>query len=131
VRLSFDPWKSFVAYRDRIVTQLYLHRIASNAESEFRKGIASKKSGRVYRRKGRNHRASAPGEFPARDSGAHLASVSSSSNGQEANVGSGMFYAKFLRDGTSKMAKRKMSREALLLAIDKDKEGVGHFMRFK
>lgn len=129
--LSFTPWRPFAAFRDRIVTQVYLHGIASSAEAEFRKGIASKKTGRVYRRKGRSHRASAPGEFPARDSGAHLASVSSTSNGSEAVVGSGMFYAKYLRDGTSKMAKRKMSREALLLAIDKDADGVGRFIRFK
>lgn len=130
-RLVFTPWRVFDVFRDHVVTQSFLRRIASTAEAEFKQGIASPKHGRLYRRRGRSHRASAPGEFPAKDSGAHVATVSSRANTSEAVVGSGMFYARYLRDGTRKMAKRKMSKEALRQAMDKDAVGVGRFVRFR
>lgn len=129
--LIFTGWRAFMAIRDKAVTDAYLRRIGATAEGEFKRGIASPKSGRIYRRRGGSHQASAPGEFPARDSGAHLATVGHKVGPAEVTVGSGMFYAKFLRNGTRKMAKRKMSQDALSNAVAKDTVGIGRFARFR
>lgn len=129
--LIFAGWRAFLALRDKAVTDAYLRRIGAAAEREFKHGIASPKSGRVYRRRGRSHRASAPGEFPAKDSGAHLRTVGHRVGPSEVTVGSGMFYAKFLRHGTRKMAARKMAPDALRQALAKDSVGIGRFARFR
>lgn len=129
-RLVFTPWRKFLAFRDMGVTDAYLRRIAATAERIFKDGTNPPKSGRIYiRRGGRRHQASARTEYPARDTGSHFKTISSFSNSEEAVVGSGMYYAKFLRDGTRKMARRKMSDNALQEAQGKD--FIGRFMRFR
>jgi hypothetical protein len=128
----FTAWRSFLVILDKGVTQAYLRRMGARAEREFKNGISSPKTGRVYRRSGgRVHRASAPGEFPAKDSGAHVATVAHKVGKDSVIVGSGMHYAKYLRNGTSKMARRRMSDDALRAAMEKDTIGVGRFARFR
>lgn len=130
--LVFKPWREFYAFRDRAVDQAYLRRIGASAKRIFLDGIKSAKHGRVYSRGGgRRHRASAPGEFPARDSGRHIATVDYKVHGSEVVVGSGMEYATYLRNGTRKMARRLMSDSALNRAIERDEIGVGRFVRFR
>jgi hypothetical protein len=74
-------------------------------------------SGRIYRRRGgRRHQASVnrPGaEYPANDSGRLLASLKSRQTKDSATIGTDAHYAKYLRTGTRKMARRKMSDHAL------------------
>lgn len=131
--LTLSGWRPFYAFRDYGVDRAYLRRIGATAERIFRDGVASPKSGRLYARGGgRVHRASAPGEYPAKDSGNHVATISHRVYGRrEVVVGSGMFYAHFLRNGTSKMARRLMSDTALNRAIESDDVGVGRFARFR
>lgn len=132
MRLIFSSWRAFTAFTDMAVGAAYLKRMGVSAERAFKQGVASPKSGRVYLRSGgRVHQASAPGEYPARDSGRHLATISHRSNATEMVVGSGMFYAKFLRNGTSKMAPRRMSQNALQDAMRADTLGVGRFAGFR
>ncbi len=68
------------------------------------------KSGRIYG----NHQASAPGQPPATDSGGLVKSISwrTFNRGLSAEVGSHIFYAPFLEDGTSKMDPRPWLRPA-------------------
>lgn len=77
------------------------------------------KSGRVYLRKGRRHRASAPGQAPASDSGMLVrrtrVSVSKRSISAGVVAGPSDFYARFLESGT----KRIRPRPALVPARDK------------
>lgn len=131
--LTFTGWRPFYMFRDYAVDRAYLRRIGATAERIFKDGVASPKSGRVYRRAGgRSHRASAPGEYPAKDTGRHVATISHRINGRtEMVIGSGMFYAQFLRNGTSKMARRLMSDTALNRAIEQDDVGIGRFARFR
>lgn len=131
--LIFTPWRAFYAYRDEGVKAAYLRRIGATAEREFKRGIASGKTGRIYRRSGgRIHQASAPRtEYPAKDSGAHVATVGYEVRGDEVTVGSGMPYAAYLRNGTRKMARRLMSDTALNRAIERDHVGIGRFVRFR
>ena len=129
--LSFTPWRPFEVFRDHGVTTAYLRRIGATAAAEFRNQTAASKSGRVYMRRGKAHQASAPGEYPARDSGAHSATIDFVAGVDRVEVGSGMFYAKYLRYGTSKMAPRRMSQDALRTAISRDGFGIGRFVRFR
>lgn len=130
--LVFTPWRKIFVYRDEGVKRAYLRRIGATAEAEFKRGIASGKTGRIYRRSGgRTHQASAPYEFPAKDTGAHVATVGHTVGKDEVIVGSGMHYAKYLRNGTRKMARRLMSDTALNRAIEHDRIGIGRFVRFR
>lgn len=66
-----------------------------------------RKTGRIYMIKGKPHQASAPGEAPATLSGELVRSVDYKVKGHtEMEFGDGVFYGKFLEDGTSKMEAR-------------------------
>ena len=67
-----------------------------------------KKSGKFYRRGGKTHRASAPGEAPAVDSGELLRAIVFDVRGMEVEIGAeaGAPYAELLEEGTSKMEAR-------------------------
>lgn len=62
------------------------------------------KSGRIYGK----HQASAPGQAPATDTGGLIKSISwrTFNRGLSAEVGSSIFYAPFLEEGTSRMDPR-------------------------
>jgi HK97 gp10 family phage protein len=73
------------------------------------------KSGRLYERgKGRNlsptHRASAPGEAPATDTGTLVGSISAVSSGLSGKVGSRLQYSFWLEYGTRRMGARPFLR---------------------
>lgn len=69
--------------------------------------IQGPKTGRLYRIKGRRHRASAPGEPPANFTGTLQKSVGFKTHGKrELEFGARAPYAAFLELGTSKMQKR-------------------------
>jgi len=71
--------------------------------------------GRTYGR----HTASAPGEYPATDSGRLVGSVDTQMNSdREGELFSDVEYARYLAGGTSRMAPRKMVYEALTEALD-------------
>ena len=82
-------------------------------QREMRKGGR----GRVYHRRRGWHRASAPGDYPAVDTGRLAAGTRMRVNYPEGEIGSSVPYAKYLQFGTKKMAARKLYREALLDAI--------------
>ena len=65
-------------------------------------------SGRTYRIRGRNHRASATGEYPHRITGRLSRSINSKTFGaRRMEFGATAEYAKYLEEGTSKMGARK------------------------
>lgn len=111
--LSFKPWRRFTAYRDKLAVRNFIEDTAETAERRLKRGMRSGKSGRVYRRRGGSHRASAAGEYPARDSGELFGSIRKRTSQREATIGTTKKYAIYLRLGTSKMARRKMSDDAL------------------
>jgi len=74
--------------------------------------------GRTYRRgRGRVHRASAPGEYPATDTGRLVNSVAFEMHGpRSGSIFSDLEYAKYLAEGTGggeRMAARRMLADAL------------------
>lgn len=76
--------------------------------------------GRTYRRgRGRYHRASAPGEYPATDTGRLVGSVNYQMYGpREGALFSDLEYARYLREGTANMAARRMLGDALTEVIE-------------
>lgn len=130
--IVFTPWRRFSAVKDRMAIRRYLQAVADETENVLRDEMVSgRKSGRVYRRRGRSHRASAPGEYPARDSGRLFRSIKKRVTLHDATVGTTVFYAKFLADGTSKMAKRKMSEDAMKKALARIRGRVFRWVRWK
>lgn len=121
ITLEFKAWNRFKAELDRFVIAGFLHDLSENSIKAFRKDMTGPHSGRTYYRKGGAHRASAPGEFPATESGALMASIDTEvrmgGNAMSVTIGTNTAYAGFLADGTSRMAKRKMSKEALIEGI--------------
>lgn len=86
------------------------------------------KTGRTYKRYNptRTHRASAPGEAPASDTGNLVSNIMVEDKGDSIEVQSNAEYSKFLEYGTSKMEARpflfpayEMSREKIVQAIFK------------
>lgn len=130
--LRFTPWRKFTAFHDKNAVQAFIKDVAETGEIAFKEGVkGGPKTGRVYRKRGGGfHRASAPGEFPANETGGLLGSISSRTTRRSAVVGSTKFYAKFLRDGTSKMKRRKMSDDAMRLAIPEARSRMKPFVRW-
>lgn len=114
IRLIFRPWRTFFARKDLRVVTRWLARVAVNSERIFKAGMRGGHSGRIYRRSGRYHQASAPGEYPAVETGRLIASMRAHSTINEAQIGTNMPYSRWLRTGTRHMARRKMSQNALV-----------------
>lgn len=131
ITLSFKAWHRFRARRLPKVTTNWLRETQKNAVARFRAGILGPHSGAVARRQdGTIFNRSTPAQYPARDSGALLASLKGESTASEAKVGTGMFYSKFLREGTRFMARRQMSDTAMREARE-DVGGPRGWVRFQ
>lgn len=103
---------------------LIVDATALEAVTDVRKAIQGPpKTGREYARGVNNdkvHRASAPGEAPATDSGGLVISIYNESRGKYAKaIGSRLDYAYYLEFGTFKMAKRPSWIPAVERAIPK------------
>lgn len=99
------------AYQGDISTQLGLivNAAALEAVSDVRRAIQGPpKTGNEYLRgKGKVHRASAPGQAPATDTGTLVSSIYNEDRGQYAKaIGSRLPYAFYLEFGTFKMDAR-------------------------
>lgn len=103
------------AARKEIV--LALDESAASLQKEAKTGIETgKRSGRIYRRAGESHQASAPGEFPKSWTGYLVQSIFKRvlSSSLEAQVGTYLDYGKFLEFGTSRMQARPWLRPSFL-----------------
>ena len=145
IRLEFTPWRKFSAIRNQALIQSWLFRSASRTHASFRAKMESSRGGRLYTQelrttrtggiiavgpRARPHRASAPGDFPAVDKAKLRGSIREVVNPNQFEIGTNTHYARYLFKGTSRMAKRKMSKEALLEA--KARFGpVGAFATFR
>lgn len=102
-------------------TEKTMHKVGVLCVNNVKRTIRSSgASGRQYGRRGPGrppHRASAPGEAPASDSGRLMRSythmVGVDTNGAYVDVGTNIDYAPFLEFGTSKMLPRPHLRPAI------------------
>jgi hypothetical protein len=93
-----------------------LHEIGGEVKKETQRLIKTgQRTGRVYRFRGRDHTASAPGEAPANRSGRLAQSTKfRTKNHQEMTVGQEAEYAGFLKEGRGKL---KGPRDILVKAV--------------
>lgn len=117
ITLRLSGWKPFFAIRDKKVDLRFMRAAADESEKVFRAGMRGGHSGRKYPNLPR--RSSAPGEYPANQFGPLMASINSDVSATRMEIGTGVFYAIFLREGTRKMARRKMSDTALQEGLPK------------
>jgi phage gpG-like protein len=120
------------AIYDAAAVQRFLQNVARTSHFKFRAGMQASRGGRIYRLKGgRMHKASAPEAYPAIRSGATAGSIRTEVKADEATIGTNTYYAKWLRSGTKKMKKRKMSPDALKEGVQAARPSLGHFARFR
>lgn len=100
--MTFTPWNEFEAVKKPAVIRTWLQGIAKASEQAFRAGAS-----RAY------PPASAPGAWPARRSGGLLGSIQTEVTADSVTIGTNQPYSGYLRHGTSRMARRKMSDDAM------------------
>lgn len=126
IQLKFKGWRATALHSKAHVTR-WLGSVADGMRDVFRQGMLGPHTGRVYRRRGRVHQASVNrrrAEYPASDTGRLLASLRAESTDRTARVGTGAPYAAYLRSGTSRMKRRKMSDDALDEGYKSTRQGV-------
>lgn len=144
IRLEFKPWRRIRAVHDKAEILRWLHALANRAHFIFRAGMEASRGGRVYTHqlrwingsirpigpRGRPHKASVPGDWPAVDTGRLKGSIRTRVTQSSMTIGTSMPYSKHLL-GTpgGLIAPRKMSKEALIAA----RSGAGPvtFARFR
>lgn len=86
--------------------------VKTNSVEKIQSG---EKTGRIYRRRGVEHQASAPGEAPASDTGRLVQSITTDYNFGpiQGNVNFGTEYAALLEFGTVRMEPRPYARNSL------------------
>lgn len=130
--LRFKPWREFAARVDQKVIRRFLDQVAKDSEKAFRRGMRGPKSGKVYSgRSGRKIKASAAGEYPAIDTGGLEGSIRTRVTATSATIGTSRFYARFLREGTRHMARRKMSDDALKEGIETARHRLKGFVKWQ
>lgn len=132
---TFIPWGAFRAFRNKRVTTAFLKDVAKTSYDILRQGILNPpKTGRIYRRKRGMHQASvniSEAEYPANETGALYRSADWTATANKAEIGTDMYYSKYLREGTKRMERRKMSDNAMKEGIDKARGRLGHWAEWK
>lgn len=99
--------KAAIAIPDEVTRELAIgaNDIRNTTITEMQTGP---KTGKIYKKKSVTHQASAPGQYPAVDSGELLRSIMFDVRSMEVEVGSkaGAPYAEYLEFGTKKMKAR-------------------------
>lgn len=111
ILIEFIPWKPFHARKKPEEIHRWLKAVADASAEAFRKGMGNWRP------------PSAPGAWPNSRTGRLKGSIQGIATNDEAIVGSNMPYSIFLRMGTYKMARRKMSDNALQEGMQKAKLG--------
>lgn len=101
ISIEFLPWRSFYARKRPQDIKRWLKSIGDAGVKAFKGGM------------GRYPPASASGAWPNRRTSRLHASIRDEVTADSVTIGSGMPYSIYLRMGTSRMARRKMSDDAL------------------
>jgi len=124
--LIFTPWRKFSARKrdDRVLS--FMQRVATGSEAAFRSGMLGGHSGR----RGRVRQASSPGEYPASQSGSLLGSIRSKASMRRVDIGTSAAHAIYLRSGTRRMARRKMSDDALKAGVEQARSSLSGWVEW-
>jgi phage gpG-like protein len=114
--LTLTPWRLRYAHKDPTVVSRWLRTVADASETAFKGGM------RGY------PPASNSGQYPAVRSGRLRGSISTNVDADRMEVGSNAPYSIYLRLGTSRMRRRKMSDDAIKEGLDASKGRLGHWV---
>jgi len=114
--IEFSPWGEFHAKKKPAEIHGWLKRVGDAGVDAFKGGM------------GEYPPASAPGAWPNRRSGRLRASVRSVATQTSVTIGTSMPYSGYLRSGTSKMKRRKMSDDALKAGMKAGR--LGHWVEW-
>jgi hypothetical protein len=119
--IEFSPWGKFHARENKVEIKRWLNAVGKAGVEAFRGGM------------GKYPPASAPGAWPNSRSGKLRASIKYEVGGGGAfndtvTIGTNTPYSLFLRHGTSKMARRKMSDDALKAGVHAGR--LGHWVEW-
>lgn len=91
-----------------------VHKVGEDAIAHMIEGMERQGGGRLYRRHGHVHQASAPGEPPARDEGTLAGSIQMEDAGPAAvDITVGAAHGIFMEKGTSHIAPRPFVQPAI------------------
>lgn len=134
MKIEFKPWGRFSAFKDDRQIRRFLSGAADIVLKRLKDGLKNPpKTGKFYigKSKRRIQASRALAEYPARDTGDLFRSAKKRVARDEMEVGTNMFYSRFLREGTSKMGRRKMSDTALEESLPKIEGTIGRFAYWK
>jgi hypothetical protein len=118
ISIQFTPWTPFYARKDPGTIKSWLQAIGEASKQAFSGGMGSYPP------------ASAPGAWPNSRTGSLKGSIAIEVTESSMTIGSNMPYSIYLRTGTSKMARRKMSDDALKEGMSKSDGTLGHWVRW-
>lgn len=127
MELQLIDWKHFRAAKRKGAQKRFLHQVAIASVQAFKRGSAGAGGGRP----GARRSASVPGQYPAVQTGRLIASLGTEVTGDTVTIGTNMHYSKYLRYGTSKMAARKMSDDALREGYRLSRAGLKGFVKWE
>lgn len=145
-RLALTPWNRFKAEHDGALVRRWMQGVGDRTHLYFRSKMEASRGGRVYthelrtingrvlpvRKRPRGpHKASAPGDFPAKDTGRLINSIRKETTSDEMTIGTTMFYARYLKRGTKRMKRRKMSSDALKETLPSARSGLRGFAKWR
>jgi len=116
IEISFKAWAPFKAKLDKRTFNRFLKVVAEESEKAFKSGMKGYPP------------ASKPGRYPSVRTGRLRASIQTNVTADMVVVSTHMPYSGFLRHGTSKMKRRKMSDNALKEGIAAAKKRAGKWV---
>lgn len=119
-------------HAEREITQSVqkaIYKSASLIQADAIRGIQrGKKTGKTYKRRGIQHTASAPGEYPASDTGRLASSIRINRGLLSADVGSDLLYAKILEPDSLTSESKLQPRPFLEPSYQKNKEKINAYI---
>lgn len=137
MRIEFKPWRRFEAFNDKNAVRRFVRTAGDVMLDRLKKGLRKPpKTGKKYFGRSKRIVQASSGlrpaaEYPAVDTGDLLASADKRVSSYQAEIGTGMFYSRFLREGTKRMVRRKMSDTALTESLPELREKLGRFAYWK
>lgn len=118
ITITFQPWRRFRARKDAGALHRWLDQIGHESVLAFRQGM------------GVGPPRSAPGAWPNTDTGRLYRSIDHETTRDTVTVGTNTHYSMYLRTGTSRMARRKMSDNALHEGYGRARGRLGHWVHW-
>ena len=119
IAIEFEAWRPFYARKDLSTIKSWLQAIGDASKEAFIGGM------------GTYPPASADGAWPNVRSGSLLSTIAVEVTADSMTIGSNMFYSKYLREGTSIMARRKMSDDALKEGMSRSGDVLARWVRWE